>query len=89
MIFESLIRRVIVFWSPADIPCGLAKPGTALVGVCVAVTPTEPTKRGAIPDCLCVLRGRSGREVTVSFVESRCQPFGEAWEPAIKYASEQ
>lgn len=86
MIAESLINKVCVFWFPYE-NCagGVSKPGTALVGACIAATPTEPTKRGSLPDLSVKLRGRSGKELTVSFVESRAQPF-DTWAAALKYA---
>lgn len=40
------------------------------VGAVVAVAPTGPTKRGAIPDFAVTIRGRSGRTATVSMVEN-------------------
>jgi len=45
------------------------------VGAVVGAKPNGITKRGAIPDTLLTIRGKSGRTVTVSMVESYTQLF--------------
>lgn len=45
------------------------------VGAVVGTKPNGTTQRGAIPDTLLTIRGKSGRTVTVSLVESYAQLF--------------
>lgn len=55
--------------------------GRRFCGEIVSATPTEAFQPGAIPDCLCVVRGRTGRECTISFVQARTQ-IHETWKEA-------
>lgn len=85
--WESLYGKVLVFHNPADCPCGVCKPRSALVGAVVSFRPLPPTERGAIPNAAVTVKGRSGKELVIDFVESRAAVFA-TWAEAIK-SSEQ
>lgn len=86
MITTEQVGRVAVFYpSASDVFRGVVKSHIKpLVGEIVKVEPTEPTKRGNIPNAIVTVRGRSGNEARVNLVEQHL-----AWFPSWKEALEE
>lgn len=82
MIWESLQGKVLRFWPEGTCPNGVSLTGTGLLGQVVSVTPLPPTERGNLPTASVLVQGRSGKQMTINFTETRARVF-DTWRDAL------
>lgn len=81
--FQDLAFKVAVIQPEGSVKGMVADRTKALVGQVVKVAPTNPYGKYQIPDCLITIKGRSGKQITVSFVESYAEIYP-TWSEALK-----
>lgn len=72
---EALTGRIVVF----------DHEGRRRVGQITRAVPLPPTPRGKIPNMMITVKGRSGREIQVDYVECHCDVF-DTWAEGIAAA---
>lgn len=85
---SKYVGKIAAFYpAPGAVVNCMPQPGAKrLVGAVVGAAPNGTTTRGAIPDTLLTIRGKSGRSFSVSYVESYANLF-ETWHEATANAS--
>lgn len=81
---SDAIGSVAVFHHVDDVVlCKVKKDAPQLVGSVIDAKALPPTKRGAIPTCLLLVKGRTGRELWIDLVENHVRLFP-TWAEAME-----